>query len=395
MNDKTVSPPPHREIDKHSPMIQQYLRLKAGHPDTLLFYRMGDFYEMFFEDAEQAARLLDITLTKRGTSNGVPIPMAGVPYHAAEQYLARLVRLGLSVAICEQIGDPATSKGPVDRRVVRVVTPGTLTDSSLMSEKADSLLLALRFERGSVGLAWLNLVTGEIRLMQVERADLARELERIQASEILLAREDDDPAEAERLHVTHLPGWHFDANAGEQRLARQLEIDSLASYECSDLPLALGAAAALLHYAEHSQGERALQHVQRLTVERETEFVTLDAATRRNLEISETLRSADSAVVTPTLFALLDQCMTNMGSRLLRLWLHNPLRDRAIPAARQLAIGVVAGIGIWVVPLRGCPLTSERHGGSGTHLGANRAWIGPAARSICVTRYARSTRAFA
>jgi DNA mismatch repair protein MutS len=336
--DEKISPSPIREVDKHSPMMQQYLRLKAGHPDTLLFYRMGDFYEMFFEDAEHAAKLLDITLTKRGTSNGIPIPMAGVPYHAAEQYLARLVRLGQSVAICEQIGDPATSKGPVERRVVRVVTPGTLTDSSLMAEKADSLLMAVRIERGDAGLAWLNLVSGEIRLMQVGRPDLAQELERIRPAEILLAREEDDPPEAEPMHVTHLPGWHFDAQTGAQRLSQQLEIDSLRSYECDDMPLALGAVAALLYYAEHSQGERSLKHVQRLLIERVSEFVTLDAATRRNLEISESLRSGDSAVATPTLFALLDQCMTHMGSRLLRHWLHNPLRDRTIPAARQLAV---------------------------------------------------------
>ena len=331
-----------REVEKHSPMMQQYLRLKAAHPDGLLFYRMGDFYEMFFEDAERAAKLLDITLTKRGTSNGVPIPMAGVPYHAAEQYLARLVRLGESVAICEQIGDPATSKGPVERRVVRVVTPGTVTDTSLLSEKADSLLLAIRLDRGTAGLAWLNLVTGDVRLMQVARLDLARELERIQAAEVLLPREDDDPPEVERLHVTRLPGWHFDSASGAERLARQLGIESLASYDCLDMPTALGAAAALLHYAEHSQGERGLAHLQRLIVERESQFVMLDAATRRNLEISESLRSADSTTATPTLFAVLDCCVTNMGSRLLRHWLHHPLRARPEPERRSAAIEAVS-----------------------------------------------------
>jgi DNA mismatch repair protein MutS len=333
--DKSAEP---REIEKHSPMMQQFLRLKAQHPDGLLFYRMGDFYEMFFEDAERAAKLLDITLTKRGTSNGVPIPMAGVPYHAAEQYLARLVRMGESVAICEQIGDPATSKGPVERRVVRVVTPGTVTDASLLSDKADSLLLALSFSRGDAGLAWLNLVTGDVRLMQVPRSQLARELERIQAAEILLAREEEDPLEVERSHVTHLPGWHFDADGGATRLARQLGIESLASYDCAEMRAALGAAGALLYYAEHSQGERALAHVQRLLIERESQFVMLDAATRRNLEISESLRSAESSVVTPTLFSLLDRCVTNMGSRLLRHWLHHPLQERAEPSRRSLAI---------------------------------------------------------
>jgi DNA mismatch repair protein MutS len=331
------------EIEKHSPMMQQYLRLKAEHPDGLLFYRMGDFYEMFFEDARRAARLLDITLTSRGQSNGAPIPMAGVPYHAAEQYLAKLVRLGESVAVCEQIGDPALAKGPVERRVVRIVTPGTVTDASLLPDKSASLLMALFATRSAVGMAWMNLASGEMRLMEVEFLALGRELERIQPAEILLDREAWPETDLGH-HVTHLPSWHFDSENGASRLARQFEAQSLASYGCEDMHLALAAAAALLQYAEHTQGERALSHVQRLVIERESQFVVLDAATRRNLEISETLRAADSAVPTPTLFALLDTCMTHMGSRLLRHWLHHPLRDKEEPAKRHLAIEALSAL---------------------------------------------------
>ena len=208
-------------------MMQQYLRIKAEHPDTLLLYRMGDFYEVFFDDAEKAARLLDITLTRRGASNGVPIPMAGVPFHSLEQYLAKLVKLGESAAICEQIGDPATSKGPVERKVVRIVTPGTLTDSALLPDKVDTLLLALHrtaARRGSTaacGLAWLNLASGELRMMECPPAQLARELERIRPAEILLADSERQqmtlPATA-----THLPDWHFDIEAGDKRLREQM-----------------------------------------------------------------------------------------------------------------------------------------------------------------------------
>ena len=324
-------------------MMQQYLRLKAEHPEGLLFYRMGDFYEMFFEDARRAARLLDITLTARGVSNGAPIPMAGVPYHAAEQYLAKLVRLGESVAVCEQIGDPALAKGPVERRVVRIITPGTLTDASLLSEKSANLLLSVHASSSSIGLAWVNLASGEIRLMEVDAGELGREIERIQPAEILIDREAAVSGDLERHPLTRLPSWHFDSDTGAQRLARQLEAESLASHGCDDMRLALAAAAALLQYAEHTQGERSLSHVQRLVVERESQFIVLDASTRRNLEITETLRAADSVVATPTLFALLDSCMTNMGSRLLRHWLHHPLRDKQEPAERHLAIESLSG----------------------------------------------------
>ncbi|WP_371925340.1 DNA mismatch repair protein MutS [Cupriavidus sp. WGtm5] len=320
-------------------MMQQYLRIKADHPDTLLFYRMGDFYELFHDDAEKAARLLDITLTARGSSNGVPIRMAGIPFHSADQYLARLVKLGESVAICEQIGDPATSKGPVERKVVRIVTPGTLTDAALLPDKADTFLMAVHQQttrRGvsKTGLAWLNLASGELRLMECEVALLGRELERIRPAELLYADGIELPALA--CARTRLPEWHFDQDAGTRRLREQLGVASLDPFGCAGLGAALGAAGALLNYAATTQGQ-SLRHVQGVKVERESEYVGLDSATRRNLELTETLRGGES----PTLFSLLDTCCTAMGSRALRHWLHHPLRDPAVPQARQQAIGVL------------------------------------------------------
>lgn len=325
--------------EKHTPMMAQYLRIKADHPDTLLFYRMGDFYELFHDDAEKAARLLDITLTARGSSNGVPIRMAGIPFHSVDQYLARLVKLGESVAICEQIGDPATSKGPVERKVVRIVTPGTLTDAALLPDKADTFLMAVHQQttrRGvsKTGLAWLNLASGELRLMECEAAQLARELERIRPAELL--HTDGIELPAHPCARTRLPEWHFDQDAGARRLREQLGVASLDPFGCRTLGAALGAAGALLNYAASTQGQ-SLRHVQGVTVEHETEFVGLDTATRRNLELTETLRGGES----PTLFSLLDTCATAMGSRLLRHWLHHPLRERAIPQARQQAIGAL------------------------------------------------------
>lgn len=329
--------------EKHTPMMAQYLGLKADHPDTLLFYRMGDFYELFHDDAEKASRLLDITLTARGSSNGVPIRMAGIPFHSVDQYLARLVKLGESVAICEQIGDPATSKGPVERKVVRIVTPGTLTDAALLPDKADTYLMAVHRQttrRGvsKIGLAWLNLASGELRLMECEVSQFGRELERIRPAELLFADGIELPALA--CARTRLPEWHFDLEAGTRRLREQLGVASLDPFGCAGLGAALGAAGALLNYAASTQGQ-SLRHVKGVTVERESEFVGLDTATRRNLELTETLRGGES----PTLFSLLDTCATAMGSRLLRHWLHHPLRDSAIPQARQQAIGAMLGQG--------------------------------------------------
>jgi len=315
-------------------MMQQYLRIKAEYPDILLFYRMGDFYELFYDDAERAARLLDITLTTRGASAGEPIRMAGVPYHAVEQYLAKLVRLGESVAICEQIGDPNTSKGPVERQVTRIVTPGTLTDSALLDEKADNILLALAADRSSVGLAWLSLASGELRVAEVAPQQLASELRRIGPAEVLVA----DTFELDGFFVTRLPAWQFDFEAGRKKLLAQLGAASLSGYGCEDLTLAVGACGALLDYARKTQGQ-ALAHVAAITPERSGEYVRLDAATRRNLELTETLRGEPA----PTLFSLLDECASGMGSRLLRHWLHHPLRDRERLALRHEAVEVLDG----------------------------------------------------
>lgn len=330
-------------LDNHTPMMQQYLRIKADHPDTLVFYRMGDFYELFFDDAEKASRLLDLTLTSRGASAGTPIKMAGVPHHAVEQYLAKLVRLGESVAICEQIGDPATTKGPVERKVVRVVTPGTLTDAALLSDKVDQYLLALYVQparkaaASKIGLAWLNLASGELRLLEVALDRLEREVERIRPAETLIADSQADAVKGlPHGALTRLPDWHFDIAAGTQRIRDQLGVTQLSAFGCDDLAPALGAVGALLQYAAATQGQ-SLRHVQRLIVERESAYIGLDSATRRNLEITETLRGTES----PTLLSLLDTCSTTMGSRLLRHWLHHPWRDQQIPRARQQAIGVL------------------------------------------------------
>ena len=308
-------------------MMQQYLRIKGEHPDILVFYRMGDFYELFYDDAEKGARLLDLTLTSRGASAGAPVKMAGVPAHSVEQYLAKLVKLGESVAICEQIGDPATSKGPVDRQVTRIVTPGTLTDSELLDDKADNILLSLHRDKSTVGLAWLSLASGTLRVAEVAPQALENELRRIGPAEVLCA------FELNGFFVTKLPEWHFDIEGGKRKLLKQLGAASLAGFACEDLTLAIGACGALLEYAAKTQGQ-ALVHVTAVSAERAGEYVRLDAATRRNLELTETLRGEPA----PTLFSLLDECATGMGSRLLRHWLHHPLRDREALAARHDAV---------------------------------------------------------
>ncbi len=321
-------------VSAHTPVMQQYLGVKARHPGILLFYRMGDFYELFYEDAEKASRLLDITLTTRGASAGAPIKMAGVPYHAVDQYLAKLVRLGESVAICEQIGDPNTSKGPVERAVTRIVTPGTLTDSALLEEKKDNLLLALSPEKPLAGVAWLNLASGELRAAEFAPQVLFAELRRIGPAEILVP--DSCGIALEEFNVTRLPDWHFDFEAGRRGLLAQLQAAGLEGYGCEDLRPAIGACGALLDYARKTQGQ-ALAHVDALIAERPGEYLRMDPATRRNLELTETLRGEPS----PTLFSLLDECSTGMGSRLLRHWLHHPLRDRAKLATRHEAVAVL------------------------------------------------------
>ncbi|NNM68975.1 MAG: DNA mismatch repair protein MutS [Gallionella sp.] len=312
-------------------MMQQYLRIKAEHPDMLLFYRMGDFYELFHDDAVRAAKLLDITLTQRGASNGNPIRMAGVPYHAAEQYLARLVKLGESVAICEQIGDPAASKGPVERKVVRIVTPGTLTDSALLEEKRDSLLLAVHGRDGKLGLAWLNLASGQFFVSETAAENLPTELERLQPSEILHA--ENAAAPQNNTPKKSLPDWHFELETARRALCQQFATLDLAGFGCDDFSVGLEAAGALLGYARLTQGQ-SIAHVRGMQVYSADQYVRMDAATRRNLEITQTLRGEPA----PTLLSLLDTCATNMGSRLLANWLHHPLRDRTVLGARLDAV---------------------------------------------------------
>jgi len=320
------------DLSRHTPMMRQYLALKANYPDTLLFYRMGDFYELFYDDAEKAARLLDITLTTRGQSAGVPIRMAGVPFHSLEPYLAKLVKAGESVVICEQIGDPATSKGPVERAVSRIVTPGTLTDAALLDDKRDVWLLALNTIRGTTGLARLNLASGEFILTEIPGDQLAAALERIRPAEILHP-ESWQPEYSFDAASTRQADWHFEFDTAKRLLCEQFKVASLAGFGAEGLRPAIAAAGALLQYARATQSG-GLPHLRALTVELEGAYLGLDLATRRNLELTETLRGQPA----PTLFSLLDNCVTSMGSRLLRHTLHHPLRERDIPAARHGAV---------------------------------------------------------
>src|SRR5689334_17521255 len=316
----------------HTPMMQQYFALKAEYPDMLLFYRMGDFYEMFYADAERAAKMLDITLTTRGQSAGAPIRMAGVPYHSVEGYLAKLVKLGESVAICEQVGDPATSKGPVERKVTRVVTPGTVTDAALLAAARENLLAAVHVVGEVAGIAWIALASGSLRITEIARARLEAELERLQPAEILVAHDANVVARAGAA-IRKLEPWQFDAAGARRDLAKQFGTADLSGYGCDGMDAAVAAAGALLAYCRKTQ-QSELPHVTGLRVERESEFVLMDASTRRNLEITETLAGAER----PTLFSLLDRCSTSMGSRRLRHWLHHPLRDTSVLERRLSAI---------------------------------------------------------
>ncbi len=333
----------------HTPMMQQYLAIKAEYPNTLVFYRMGDFYELFFADAEKAAALLNITLTQRGQSAGQPIAMAGVPFHAVETYLARLIKLGESVAICEQVGEVGASKGPVERKVLRVVTPGTLTDSALLSDKTESLLLAIhQGPRNRCGLAWLSVTQGEVFLAECPPDELTEWVARIAPGELIYSAGATPAFEARLLGLRQSgsvssaisyslrPEWQFDSASGVAKLLTQLKAASLAPWQADALPQAHAAAAALLTYAEHTQG-RTLTHVHSVRVQRSDELIDLPHTTRRNLELVQTLRGEDS----PTLFSLLDSCMTGMGSRLLKNWLLSPLRDRRVPQQRLDAIATL------------------------------------------------------
>lgn len=323
------------DISSHTPMMQQYLRIKQEYPSQLLFYRMGDFYELFFEDAKRAANLLDITLTARGQSAGNPIPMAGVPFHSVEGYLAKLVKLGESIVICEQIGDPATSKGPVERKVVRIITPGTVTDEALLEDRKDNLLVAVLGDEKCFGLAVLDVASGRFAVQELMGWDnLLAELERINPAELLYP--DDWPAglPLEKRKGAHRRAcWDFDKNTALKGLCQQFGTQDLAGFGCQTLDLAIGAAGCLLIYAKETQ-RTALPHIQSLIYERIEDTVILDSASRRNLEIDTNLSGGRDN----TLLAVMDHCQTAMGSRLLARWLNKPLRQQAVIKNRQSAI---------------------------------------------------------
>ncbi|MBU3600706.1 DNA mismatch repair protein MutS [Polynucleobacter sp. 30F-ANTBAC] len=339
------------ELAKHTPAMQQFLGIKAEHPHSLVFFRMGDFYELFFDDAEKAAKILDITLTQRGQSAGNPIKMAGIPYHAAEQYLAKLIQAGQSVAIAEQVGDPATSKGPVERRVMRVITPGTLTDSALMSDREDAPLLAIvpSTKKSAWGLAWLTITSGDLKLTQCAPEELPQYLARIQPVEILCLPGSENQIKELLLESSGsdinlsghtIPDWVWTPDEGHRRLTDIFQMSSLQGLGIDNQELqasALTAAAAVLAYGANTQGlgwHGKLPHIQKCQFEEDQNYIGIDAATRRNLEITETLRGESD----PTLFSLLDNCSSAMGSRRMRHWLHHPLRQQAVVIERHQAI---------------------------------------------------------
>ncbi|WP_443190497.1 DNA mismatch repair protein MutS [Pseudomonas indica] len=323
------------DLSDHTPMMQQYWKLKNQHPDQLMFYRMGDFYELFYEDAKKAAKLLDITLTARGQSAGKSIPMAGIPFHSAEGYLAKLVKLGESVVICEQIGDPATSKGPVERQVVRIITPGTVSDEALLDERRDNLLAAVLGDERLFGLAVLDITSGRFSVQEIQGWEsLLAELERLNPAELLIP---DDwpqglPAEKRRGARRRAP-WDFDRDSARKSLCQQFGTQDLKGFGCENLTLAIGAAGCLLGYAKETQ-RTALPHLRSLRHERLDDTVILDGASRRNLELDTNLSGGRDN----TLLSVMDRCQTAMGSRLLTRWLNRPLRDRAVLEARQDSI---------------------------------------------------------
>ncbi len=322
---------------EHTPVMQQYLRLKAQVPDVLLFYRMGDFYELFFEDARRAARLLDITLTARGQSGGEPIPMAGVPVQTLDTYLARAVRRGESVAICEQIGDPAKAKGPVERRIVRIVTPGTVTDDSLLEERRDTLLGALSASGERFGLAWMELSSGRFQATEFAGTEaLGAELERLRPAELLVPEGFAHLPAGFAGAVRQRPPWHFESGSAERLLCEQFGTRDLAGFGLSSLPLAVGAAGSLLNYVRETQ-KAALPHLRGIRCELRDEALLLDAATRRNLELDASLSGRHES----TLLGVLDRTATAMGGRELRRWVQRPLRDRPQRELRLQAIEAI------------------------------------------------------
>ena len=319
----------------HTPMMRQYLAIKADYPDMLVFYRMGDFYELFYDDARKAASLMDITLTSRGKSGGNAIPMAGIPYHAAEAYLAKLVRKGESVAICEQIGDPATSKGPVERKVMRVVTPGTLTDEALLSANRDNLVAAVFADKTAFGIAWLDLAGGRFRMTEVPDIEaVAGELERLQPAELIV---DEDATQLESLvdgpRVTRRPPWHYELDSATRALCAQFGTRDLSGFGCEEFPRGVAAAGALLQYVSDTQ-KASLPHLTAITVERRGDAVIMDGPTRRNLELEQSLTGHHQH----TLAGVMDRCQSPMGSRLLRRWIQRPLQNTDVLKGRYQAI---------------------------------------------------------
>ncbi|POA49109.1 DNA mismatch repair protein MutS [Pseudomonas sp. MPR-ANC1] len=323
------------DLSSHTPMMQQYWRLKNQHPDQLMFYRMGDFYEIFYEDAKKAAKLLDITLTARGQSAGQAIPMCGIPYHAAEGYLAKLVKLGESVVICEQVGDPATSKGPVERQVVRIITPGTVSDEALLDERRDNLIAAVLGDERLFGLAVLDITSGNFTVLEIKGwENLLAELERVNPVELLIPDDwpKDLPAEKRR-GVRRRAPWDFERDSALKSLCQQFSTQDLKGFGCETLTLAIGAAGCLLAYAKETQ-RTALPHLRSLRHERLDDTVVLDGASRRNLELDTNLAGGRDN----TLQSVVDRCQTAMGSRLLTRWLNRPLRDLTVLLARQTSI---------------------------------------------------------
>jgi DNA mismatch repair protein MutS len=322
------------DSQNHTPMMQQYMRIKAENPDHLLFYRMGDFYEMFYDDAHNAAELLDITLTARGNSNGKPIPMAGIPYHAADSYLSRLINKGISVAICEQIGDPATSKGPVDRKVVRIITPGTLTEEALLDSRHENLLVCVHEQKGCYGLAVAELSSGRFTISEHKTlSELEAELARLQAAEILIEESQIDDFVEFTKTIRSLPPWHFDLEGATHRLCEHFKTQDLTGFGCDEMQLAITAAGCLLNYAQQTH-RTALPHLRSLTIEQISDSIQLDLATRRNLELESNLSGGKDN----TLLSILDKTSTPMGARLLRRWLLQPLRQVQTIKERQVAI---------------------------------------------------------
>lgn len=327
------------DLSSHTPMMQQYLRVKMEHPHSLMFYRMGDFYELFFDDAHKAAKLLGITLTHRGKTSGKPIPMAGVPYHAAEGYLARLVKKGETVVICEQIGE-VTGKGPVERGVVRIITPGTLTDDALLNSHQSSNLVSLCLQQNQIGIALLDLSAGIFKVQQMDYLpeQLAIELSRLMPSEIVVDEDIVDPNIIEQVKkqldcpVTKRPNVDFNLNNAQKTLCDQFAVSSLSGFGIDHLPLAKAAAAALIHYAKETQ-KTALPHIRSIQLEQSSDFIALDPVTRRNLELVEPLFEHGTS-----LFQLINDCQTAMGSRLLSRTLMQPLRDTALLDAKLDAI---------------------------------------------------------